>query len=34
MLLFLPSAAQYPNDGIRYQDSEVKAVYPFGARVS
>ncbi|KDR82618.1 hypothetical protein GALMADRAFT_238026 [Galerina marginata CBS 339.88] len=32
LLLFLPLNSPYPNDGIRYQDSEVKYTIPAGPR--
>ena len=33
LLLYLPPNSPYPNDGIRWQDNEVKSIIPAGPRV-
>ena len=33
LLLYLPPNSPYPNDGIRWQDNEIKAIIPAGPRV-
>jgi len=33
LLLYLPPNSPYPNDGIRWQDNEIKVIIPAGTRV-
>jgi hypothetical protein len=33
LLLYLPPNSPYPNDGIRWQDNEIKVIIPAGPRV-